>query len=257
MKKIITFSIILLLIVCSYLYPQTKPGFAVSIGTTFGSYAGADFGKTWAVSFPRSSFNDDYYYKNYYYHPSYDRYNFYSPVILDLGMDFYLNNYAAINVESSFIWHFNGYPDRQYETGVTHGMDYIDKWDNANLFALPLFLNLKLYPLGRQRSSFFITAGYGQQYTSESVDRVREEYDYNYGYSNYRYVIGSAESKKWLSGIKVGLGFVYPISPFMSGEAELKVTNFFPHRNTASPLAMNSSTNITFIGITTKLYFGF
>jgi hypothetical protein len=257
MKKIIYLSIIALFFVCSNLQPQIKPGFAVSFGTTFGSYTGADFGKTWAVSFPRSEFNDDYYYNNNYYHNRYDRYNFFSPVILDLGMDFYITDFAAVNVESSFIWHFNGYPNRQYETGVTHGQNYIDKWDNAELFAVPLFLNLKLFPLGMRRSSFFITAGYGQQYTSESVDRVREEYNYNYGYSDYKYVVGSAVSKKWLSGVKVGLGFIYPISPYMSGEAEFKVTNFFPDRNPASPLAMNSTTNITFVGLSTKVYFNF
>ena len=257
MKKLLSLCIILFLLFCGNIYSQKKPDFAISFGTTFGSYTGGDFGRIWAVSFPGSSYHDDYYYNSYYHHNNYDNYNFYGPIILDLGMDFFINNYAAINLESSFIWHFNGYPNGAYETGEIHGTSYVDKWENANLFAVPLFLNLKLFPLGRQRSAFYLTAGYGQQYTSESVDRVREEYNYNHGYYEDSYVIGYASSKKWLGGFKLGMGFVFPISPYMSGEAEFKVTNFYPERNPLSPLAMNSSTNITFIGLTTKVIFGF
>lgn len=236
---------------------QVNHSFGISIGTTFGSYAGADFGSTYAFTFPQSRYNDSYNYNNYYYGDYYDGRDMYSPIILDLGMDFYINNYAAVNLESSFIWHYAGKPARNYETGIVNGNDYIDKWDNAELFAVPLFINMKLFPFGKQKSAFYITGGYGLQYTSESVDRIREEYGYNYEYPDYSYLIGYSSSKKWLSGVKAGIGLQFPLTPYATAEAELKVTNFFPKRNIASPLAMNTTTNITFIGLTTRVYFNF
>ncbi|MCE1165925.1 MAG: hypothetical protein LWX07_11045 [Bacteroidetes bacterium] len=256
MKRLYLIAALLLAVACSA-QAQVKPAFGISFGTTFGSYTGADFGSTYAFSFPYSRYNDSYYYNNYYYHPQYDRYDFYAPLIFDIGFDYNVTDHAALNLESSFIWHYGGRPSRNYVTGETGGISYIDKWDNAQLFAVPLFLNVKIYPFGRSRSSFFISGGYGMQYTSESMDRIREEYDYNYNYNDYGYLVGSASSKKWLNGVKASIGFQYPLSPFTTAEAEFKVTNFFPKRNPDSPLAMNTSTNITFVGLSTKIYFNF
>ncbi len=256
MKKTV-YIIPILLLFLSSAEAQVKQSFGISIGTTFGSYAGADFGSTYSFSFPYSRYNDDYYYNNYYYHPEYDRHDFYSPLIFDLGFDYNITDYTAVNLESSFIWHYGGRPSRVYETGEIGGISYIDKWDNAQMFAVPLFLNLKVYPFGKSRASFFISGGYGMQYISESMDRIREEYSYSYNYPDYSYLVGSSSSKKWLNGVKASIGFQYPLSPYTTAEAEFKVTNFFPKRNLNSPLAMNTSTNITFIGLTTKIYFNF
>ena len=95
------------------------------------------------------------------------------------------------------------------------------------------------------------------QYTTESMDRVREDINYGYNYHGYRSYVGGVSDAKWLQGIKLAVGMSFAVSENLSNETEIKVTNFFPQRNAYSPLAMNTSTNITFIGITTKMYINF
>lgn len=247
---------------CAAAQPFHTQRVTLSFGVTLGSYSGADFGSTYAMRFfPSNSYeygnnyyNNNYYNNNYGYNPN----SFYNPIVFDLGGEIHVNEHLSIGVETSFLWHTDGYPGRGYVSGNLSGnRSYVDRWDNAMLYAVPVFLNLKIYPMGQKFSPVYISAGYGQQYTNESVDRVRQIYDNEYTYYGNDYLIGHYSDTKWLPGIKLAIGARYSVGPFMSNETELKITNFFPQRNINSPLAMNSTTNITFIGITTKICLSF
>jgi len=243
------------------------PGFSLSFGVTVGSYSGADFGSTYAMRFFPPN-NYDYgsnYYNNSYYNNGYynNNYNnnpnfFYNPIVFDLGGEINVNEFLSIGIETSFLWHTAGYPGRGYTSGNLSGNRYyVDRWDNAMLYAVPIFLNLKIFPFGQRYSPVYFSAGYGEQYTNERIDRVREIYNNEYTYYGNKYLLAGYSDTKWLSGFKLAVGVRYSISPYVSNETELKVTNFFPDRNINSPLAMNRTTNITFIGITTKMRFSF
>jgi hypothetical protein len=132
-----------------------------------------------------------------------------------------------LTIESSFLWHLNGRANRFYETGTIGEYDYIDKNDNAELICIPIIASVKIFPFGRNRSSFYLTVGYGIQYIQESVNRIRKIYNYNYNkYSSYEYPIASYRERDWFHGIKLGLGFDFRISRYMKSDVELRVTNF-------------------------------
>jgi hypothetical protein len=219
------------------------PKFYIGLGTNVQSYIGGDFGKTYGLRYEDGYYYDDYnyYHNNYYY---YDYYDYDEGTLSPLGFDLYaglqLNDYLSIELESSFIWHLIGKPDRQYETGYHGGVYYIDSYSDSWLYANPTFLGLKLYPAGRFTLPFFISAGFGMQYTNEAMDRIREYYDYGYGYYyNPVYFIASYESSKWIKGFKVGGGFSYNFYNFITAEAELRYTSFYPEQNLSSPLLIN------------------
>jgi len=236
------------------------PGFSLSLGVTAGSYMGGDFGSTYAMRFSSSN-NYDYgsnNYNNNYYDNNYNSNSFYNPIVIDLGGEINVNEFLSIGVETSFLWHTNGYPGREYISGNLSGNRYyIDRWDNALLYAVPIFLNLKIYPFGQKLSPVYFSAGFGEQYTNESIDRVRAIYYNEYSSYGNDYLLAAYSDSKWLPGIKLAVGARYLIGPFLSNETELKITNFFPDRDINSPLAMNRTTNITFIGITTKMCLNF
>lgn len=248
--------LILIIFISSNLYPQSNDSrIGISFGTTLGTYAGSDFGSTYYMSFYTDDYYNDNYYNNSYYNDGYNN-SFLSPLEFDLGIDFRVSNNLSLSFESSYIWHINGKPNRDYVTVITGNGSYLEMWDNAMMYAVPLFLSLKLYPLGKENYSFYISGGYGMQYISESMDRVREDLDYNY-YGGYRYYIGGVSDAKWQQGVKLAIGMNFNMGSSLSNETEIKVTNFFPQRNSYSQLAMNTSTNITFIGLTSKMYFNF
>lgn len=251
------FSLLILFFISSNLFPQEYDSrIGISFGTTLGTYAGADFGGTYYMSFYSDDYYDDNYYNNNYYNNDYNS-SFLSPLEFDLGIDIRVSNNIAVNFESSYIWHLNGKPRRDYVTVITGNRSYLEMWDNATMYAVPLFLSLKIYPFGRINNSIYISGGYGMQYISESMDRVREDLDYGYNYYGYRYYVGGVSDSKWLQGIKLSLGMSFNVGSGLSNETEIKVTNFFPQRTPGSKLAMNTTTNITFIGLTTKMYFNF
>jgi len=248
---------ILIVFISSNLYPQSHDSkVGISFGTTLGTYAGADFGSTYYMSFYTNDYYNDNYYNNSYYNDGYNS-SFLSPLEFDLGIDIRVSNNLSLSFESSYIWHFNGKPNRDYVTKITGNGSYLEMWDNANMYAVPMFLSLKLYPLGRENYSFYISGGYGMQYISESMDRVREDLDYNNYYGSYRYYVGGVSDAKWMQGVKLAIGMNFNMGYAISNETEIKVTNFFPQRSQYSQLAMNTTTNITFIGLTTKMYFNF
>ncbi len=254
MRKILT--VVLLFLVLPVYAQRYEPRIGISFGTTLGTYTGADFGSAYSMSFYTSNYNDRYYYNSYYYDNSYN--SFLSPLEFDLGLDVGITRNISLSFESSFIWHINGRPHRDYVTYISGSRSYLERWDNSYMYAVPLFLSLKLYPFGKETNSFYLSAGYGMQYTTESMDRLREDLDYNHhNYYGRTYVVGSISEAKWLQGIKLAIGLNFPFADYVSNETEIKFTNFFPQRNIYSSLAMNTTTNITFIGISTKMYFNF
>lgn len=255
MKKSI---LIAFLFIPSVIFAQGyEPRIGISFGTTLGTYTGADFGSAYCMSFYTSNDYDRYYYNSYYSDNYYN--SFLSPLEFDLGLDLRIHNNISLSFESSFIWHINGRPHRDYVIYISGNRSYLERWDNSYMYSVPLFLSLKLYPLGRNSNSLYISGGYGMQYTTESMDRLREDLDYNYHnyYHSYTYIVGSVSDAKWLQGIKLAVGITFPVGDYVSNETEIKFTNFFPQRNINSSLAMNTTTNITFFGITTKMYFNF
>lgn len=237
------------------------PKFYLGFGTNIQSYIGGEFGSTYALRY--DNYYDDYNYNNYYYYDHYyydDYYDYDDWMISPVGFDLYagvqLNSYLAVELESSFIWHLLGRPDRKYETGYTGEEYYMDYNEDSWLYANPIFLGIKLYPGGKERFPFFISGGFGMQYMRETMDRVREYYDYEYYYNYYspKYLIASYESAKWMMGFKAGGGLSYSFYDLFTAEAELRYTSFYPEQNTRSPLLMNRVPQIGNLAFLMKIY---
>ncbi len=261
MNKSIKIKIIILFLFLALVADKVNSQFlntnriSIGFGIGTGSYVGADFGSAFYMSF----FNtyDDYYNYNNYYYSNYNSGGVISPIIVDMGTSIDLNEFVSVAFDASFIWHLFGRPRRDFQTGTSGNRNYLDRWDNNYLYAVPLFLSLKLYPFGKSNYPLYISGGYGTQYTVESLDRVREYYNYNNYYSNYSIIMNTVEDNAWFQGFKISFGFRTPVNYFMSNETEIKLTNFVPVRDSSSPLAMRTTTNITFIGMTTKFCFDF
>jgi hypothetical protein len=228
------------------------------IGTSLSSYVGGDFGSTFQLRFFNyHNYNHDYNYNN----NNYNSNSLISPIQLDLSGGVHLSSNLSIALETSFIWHFDGSPRRNYESGeLNNDYYYLDRNDNSSMFAVPIFLSIKYFPFNRNIIPFYLSLGYGRQYIKESLDRIREIYTYDYGYyeyNNYEYPIASYSSSEWLSGYKLSLGGFYNLENILTGELELRFTNFIANRKNDSPLAMHNSPNIFNIALGTKVYFNF
>lgn len=268
MKKYFLLSVIILM-ASQISFSQVKPDnqFYIGIGTSFSSYIGSDFGKTFALRYAPSGYYNDSYYNNYYnrshrYDDYYGSRETFFPLQVDLAMGMNVSKILSVQIESSILWHLNGRVDRNYETGTEGDYDYIDFNDNSSLISVPILASVKLYPFGKKRNAFYLTGGYGIQYMQEGVDRIRSYYDYtSYGntyYSDlYEYPLAEYKGREWLHGFKAGMGVNFKIMRSISCDVELSATNFFPpYRDNSSPLSMYRSPNITNIALGTKVYFG-
>ncbi len=255
----------LLLILISIITLNTKsfsqfknyPSFYIGIGTGIQSYIGGDFGRAYSLRvYSKYDYYDDYYYNNHRYYD--DERDLISPIGFDINAGMNINDYISVELETSFIWHFFGYPDRQYETGTSGDWDYIDKYDDSFLFANPYIISLKVYP-GSKHTGLYFSGGFGWLYVKESMNRVREYYDYYSGYYNYSYtyLIKSYKDSKWCPGFKIAAGITFPAFEYLSGELELRYTNFYPEKNLSSPLLINRVPNIGNIALISKFYLSF
>jgi len=264
-------NIFLLFLISAYLIIPFKVNsqikendFYIGIGTSLSSYIGGDFGSTFAIRY-WNNYNNDYYDNYYDRHYHYNDYidGMLSPLQIDIALGTNVSKNIAFQLGSSFIWHLNGRIDPQYETGtLSNKLDYIDRYDNSTLLAIPIIASVKVYPFGRNIASFYISGGYGIQYTKESVDRIREVYDYSYSgyYGNstlYDYTLANYWDARWFHGFKTAMGLTYQLNEKVSGEVELRFTNFYPsERINNSPLTMYRTPNLGNIALSTKIYFG-
>lgn len=256
MKKI--FLIFFIIISSTPLFAQRNRvnNFYIGVGTTFGSYIGGNFGNTFALRF-RNSYSDydqyNYYNRDRYYN---DENPFsYSPVEFNIFIGKEFNEFLSFEIQSSFIFHFIGSPIRDYVNGTSGGDDYLEYYDNSYFSGIPIMAVMKTFPAGKTNIPFYLSFSAGYQYTHESMQRVREYYSYDYGYSNYRYPQYSLYDNKWLPGIGLAIGGEFRVSDFGYTDVEFKVTNFWTESNPNSPLSMNTTPNITYIGLGAKFYF--
>lgn len=260
--------ITLALILCSvrsssqYSHNTTNGKFYMGFGTSVSSFLGGEFGKVYAL---RLNYSPDYYdsYNSYNYssYDGYDSYFMYSPIQLDVNAGYMLNEKLSVEMESSFIWHLRGRPEPEFVTGTEDGSDYIDKYDNSTLFAIPLVVNAKFYPAGRKQTPFYIKAGGGFQYVSESSERVREYYSFDEYYYNYysgTSVLAEYSKKSWLPGFKIGAGLSYTLLEDLNAFTEIEYSYF---KNSpsggSSPLALNKARYTGLLALNTKIYFSF
>jgi len=249
----------------SYSQIKNEPNFYIGLGTSVSTFIGGDFGSTFAARF----YSDRDYYNDYYYPGPYTinelhnyRHESFFPLQVDLAMGMDVTRFTTVQIESSIIWHLNGNARRNYETGTMGDLNYIDRNDNSELLAIPIIASIKLFPFGRKQTSFYITGGYGVQYMQESVERIRNVYDYNYyGYNNsstlYEYPISDTKGREWLQGFKVGMGVAFRLNRNVTGDVELKATNFYPpFRDNSSNLSMYRSPDITNVSLSSKIFFG-
>jgi|GEM_PF-1066384 len=238
-------------------YVNGEPDFYMGFGTTISSYLGGDFGSTFQIDFFRSYYDNDYYYDDYYYNNNNP--SFIYPLQLDLLFGYKINNYLSAEFETSFLFHLDGWAARQYESGTIGEWDYLDRYDNATLYAVPFTASLKLCPFGSDRF-FYLKGGFSTCFMSESVDRVREyyTYDYYYYYNRYNVIIGNYNTKRWLSGFIVGLGFRYSPSDFFGGETEIRYSGYFnSDKKDKSPLSIDRTSLIQNLALNLKFYIYF
>ncbi len=245
-------------------YKKESSGeFYMGFGTSVSTFLGGEFGKAYSI---RLNYTPDYYdnYGNfsYYEREKYDNSQImYSPIQLDANLGYFISNKTAIELESSFIWHLRGRPDPDFVTGTEGDMDYIDKNDNSTLFAVPLLINLKFYPIGRIKSPFYIKAGVGFQFVKESTERVREFYTYDEYYYNYyssSYTLARYEKTAVLPGFKIGAGLSYSVFNELNAFTEIEYSYF---KNTSvkgnTPLALDKARYTGLLALNTKIYFSF
>jgi hypothetical protein len=237
--------------------------FYFGFGTSVSTYTGGDFGNRFAmrITYPQNDYNNNFYYNRYNYNDYYNDNTSMNPLQADMTFGFKPSKHMAIELNTGIIWHGYGHPDPQYQYGTYGNSDYTDRYDNSTLLAVPIMATVKFYPFASMRVPLYLLAGYGVQYTSEKLDRVREFYSYNSYYGNYNnsysYPIAEYSDARWLQGVRTGMGYSFNLSDMLIGDVELSYSNFFSEAWQDSPLAMNRTKNIGNISLGTHVYFGF
>ena len=241
----------------------------IGFGTGISTFAGGDFGSRFAmrVTSPyfndyRDNYNSHFYYNRYVYNDNYydDRTSF-NPLEGSITIGVQPTKSLAFEITTTLRWHTYGNPDPQYETGTFNGNSYIDRFDNSDLFTVPVIASVKYYPFADTHNNMYLTAGFGYQYTSESIDRVREFYDYNSYYGDYnpgyQYTLATYSDTKWYPVFKAGIGYLYRMPEHLAGSFELAYTNFISEVwNNNPPLAMHRTKYVGNISLGMNLYFG-
>jgi hypothetical protein len=259
--------IVLILSGAAVLQAQDKKPYYFGIGTSISSFTGGEFGKRFGI---RYAVDDDnaYYHNNNNYYNKEDYYDNDNNTMALNPMNFMLiggvnmTKFAALELQAGFMWHSNGdiqNPDLQ--TGFSNGLNYVDRNANASLLAIPLIASLKIFPLGNQ---FYVSGGYGIQYTHESVERIRDYYIPGYyGNSSYRqYLIGDQSQGQWMTGYKASVGFSHSLFGMLGNEIELSYSNFTNNSSLSGDrsnnlLTLNRTPSIGNVSLGTKIFFGF
>ncbi|KXK01837.1 MAG: hypothetical protein OZ913_06240 [Ignavibacteriaceae bacterium] len=236
--------------------PDTEKKFYTGFGTSVSSYLGEDFGSRYSI---RSFFNnyDSYYNQSYNSNPAFGVF----PLNLQFNFGYRFNDKIATELETSFIWHARGYmtnPDFQTGT-LSGGRYYSDRYDYSSMMAVPLFINMKYSPFGEYYNSLIFKTGFGFQYVSESIDRVRKIYEESYYYTYFtEYLLGTTTASKFMPGIKIGAGYLGEIGDGFLNETDITYTLFFNNNKiSGNPLAINTSGKIGMISLNTRIYLVF
>lgn len=228
------------------------------IGTSVSSYIGGYFGNAYAlrVISPDSYYYDDYYYNYGYY--DYDYYELWSPLQVDLTGGVMVSDNIAIETEASFVFHYNGRLDPEFESGSNNGRAYLDRNDYAQLYAVPISLTAKLMLRGGGGFDAYIKAGPAVQYTEESHERIREYYSYE-GYNEYSYdtYLRTVSKERWLSGFRIGIGTQYVLDAFLGGYTELEYSYFDIDGDNSTALALDKAPEAQLFSLKTMLFFSF
>lgn len=237
---------------------QEDNRFYIGLGTSVTSYFGEDFGGRY---FFRSFFNSSDRYNSgssYYSDPSFGVF----PLNLQLTSGYKLTEAISTEVEASFIWHARGYMNNpDFQSGqLSNNRTYVDRNDYASMVAVPVFLNLKFHPFGDFNNSLFLKTGFGAQFVSESIDRVRKVYEDGYFFNTYtsEYLLHRTSGTKWMSGTRLGAGYYIGFDNGIVSETDITYTLFFNHgKINGDPLAINTSGKISMISLSTRVYFRF
>ena len=256
---IIIFTIIL---PASQAFSQTSQynNFYLGFGTGVASYLGGYFGNAYSLKV-LSDYSDDYYYDEYYYDSYYSSYNettIWSPLFIDITGGFSINDNLSLEVNSTFLFAFNGLIDPQFVTGSNGNRDYIDRNSRSSLYAVPLSAALKFHSEDEYGSGFFLKIGPAFQYTSEEYDRIREYYDYEkyYSYSSFVY-LGTVSETRWLPGFTTSIGVQFALSGDVTSFTELAYSYFNISGDGRTALALDRAKEAQLFALNTKVFFSF
>ncbi len=236
------------------------------MGTKLSSYIGGDVGDRFAIRYSNAydPFEDN---NGYYYNKDEQYYNdrqsnSFNPLQLSLFGGVNLGNNFALELESGVLFHSAGnIEDGDVSVGRENGVTYVEHYDNSSLLTIPLIASLKFYPLGKNNTSFYLSGGYGVQYVSESLDKVRDYELYNnyyYQYGTYRDKIAGYSTSSWMSGFKAGVGLSYFMFGNIANDIELSYSHFI-NANTqeGSNLAIQRTPQFGNISLGVKMYMDF
>jgi len=272
-KNNILVIILLFFVLSKNVYPQhqsTEGNVYFGIGTGLSTFVGGEFGHRFEMRITLPDYYGNNYYNGYghnyyggygYYDNYYDDYTSLYPLQADFVMGVRTSKHLSVELISGVIWHYNGVPSPEYTNGRYGGDNYTDRYANGNYLGIPVMLSLKYYPFVSQNVPLYISGGYGVQYVTESVDRVRDFYTYDpyYGGSvySYGYPIAHYYDEKWIHGFRTALGYSFRMGNAMFGDVEFTYSNFFSSTLPYSPLAMDRTSNIGNLSLGTHFYFGF
>lgn len=266
LKKFVL-SIVLLAVSSSAAYSQDKEKpFYFGLGTSISSFTGGEFGKRFGIRYAVDDENAYYHQNNNYYNKEdYERNNnntmALNPMNFMLIGGVNMTKFAAVELQAGFMWHTNGdIRNANLQTGYSNGLNFIERNANASLLAIPLIASLKIFPLGNQ---FYISGGYGIQFTHESVERLRDYFVPGYyGNSTYaQYLVGEQSQGQWMTGYKAAAGFSYSIFGMLGNEIELSYSSFTNNASFSGDnndmLTLSRVPSIGNIALGTKIFFGF
>jgi opacity protein-like surface antigen len=256
-----------------FLYSQEKniikkenKDFYLGLGTKLSSYIGGDVGDRFAIRYSNAydPFEDN---NGYYYNKDEQYYNdrqsnALNPLQLNLFGGVNLGNNFALELETGVLFHTAGnVEDGDVNVGFQNGVNYVEHYDNSSLLSIPLIASLKFYPLGKNSTSLYLSGGYGVQYISETLDRVRDYQlynNYNYQSGTYRDMIAGYSASSWMTGFKAGVGLSYFLFGNIANDIELSYSHF-TNRNTqeGSNLAIQKTPEFGNVSLGVKMYMDF
>lgn len=244
---------------------RDKKDFYIGLGTKLSSYIGGDVGNRFSIRYSNAydPFEDN---NGYYYNKDEQYYNdrqsnALNPLQFNLFGGVNLWNNLALELETGILFHTAGnVEDGDVNVGYQNGVTYVEHFDNSSLISIPLIASLKFYPLGKGNTSFYLLGGYGVQYVSESLDKVRDyqlSNNYYYQYGTYRDVIAGYSTSSWMTGLKAGVGLSYFILGNQANDIELSYT-YFMNSNTqeGSNLAIQRTPEFGNLSLGVKMYLG-